>query len=691
MAMNRKERRALEKKQGKVTSPVVRPAAVNTQNAEYFQKLGLSLRTEGKDAEAIEPLKKALKFDNSLADVHFALAMISRNKPELNIDMEDVNRAITNKKRLLSSYSAIMVILRQKRQYKEAVICQEEICRLMPEDAWALMDLGLLLNIAGEPERATVEMSRALNMNPQDKVIKAVYSSSISSNTFSVFYPEVKQAILECFKDIYDVHLRNFWFPWINLMMRDPAFGAISTAKILDEAAFTAWADNLDEEAGKFLADPYFIGGLRLLVIANSLIETILTRLRKYICLNLRTLIANGRINLFEKFLYALAEQCFFNEYVYALTYEEEQIVTSLGESTDKTKIGLLACYMPLYKVMQGKADLLHKLAKDDPVFAHLVKTQFDDPTEEDRLKKTLPVFGNFANKVSHAVQNQYEENPYPRWTTIATTPLPYDDLLFDEKTKNLPFKILIAGCGTGRHAIATAVRYPDAKVTAIDLSRASLAYGLRKARECGMAERIDFVHADILSMKEWPGEFDIIESSGVLHHMEDPFLGWQTLTDKLKPNGLFNVGLYSDIARQPIVRARNYIHEKSYPPTLEGIRACRQAFLSLPPTDPIWGFVVQSGDFYTTSAVRDLIFHVQEHRMTLPQIKDMLNQLGLRCLKFILSNPDILYRYDKMFPQDLMRNNLENWELFEKKNPLTFAGMYQFWCQKISLDKKPL
>ena len=46
---------------------------------------------------------------------------------------------------------------------------------------------------------------------------------------------------------------------------------------------------------------------------------------------------------------------------------------------------------------------------------------------------------------------------------------------------------VLIAGCGTGQHAIENAPRFPGARTLAIDLSLTSLAYALRKTRELGV------------------------------------------------------------------------------------------------------------------------------------------------------------------------------------------------------------
>ena len=64
-------------------------------------------------------------------------------------------------------------------------------------------------------------------------------------------------------------------------------------------------------------------------------------------------------------------------------------------------------------------------------------------------------------------------------------------------------------------------------------------------------------MQADILDMNELDSDFDIIESSGVIHHMQNPLLGWKILTRLLKVGGLMNIGLYSKIARRNIFLIR--------------------------------------------------------------------------------------------------------------------------------------
>ena len=86
--------------------------------------------------------------------------------------------------------------------------------------------------------------------------------------------------------------------------------------------------------------------------------------------------------------------------------------------------------------------------------------------------------------------------------------------------------------------------------------------------------------------------------------------------------------------------------------------------------------------DFYSMSDLRDLLFHVQEHRMTLPQIAGFLAENNLQFLGFD-QTPHISRRYREKFPEDAAMTNLALWDRFEQENPRAFIGMYQFWLQK--------
>jgi hypothetical protein len=76
-------------------------------------------------------------------------------------------------------------------------------------------------------------------------------------------------------------------------------------------------------------------------------------------------------------------------------------------------------------------------------------------------------------------------------------------------------------------------------------------------------------------------------------------------------------VGLYSELARADIVAARAFIADKGFASTSSDIRRCRQALLDSP-----FRVVAKYRDFFSTSECRDLLFHVQERRMSIPAIR---------------------------------------------------------------------
>jgi hypothetical protein len=168
-----------------------------------------------------------------------------------------------------------------------------------------------------------------------------------------------------------------------------------------------------------------------------------------------------------------------------------------------------------------------------------------------------------------------------------------------------------------------------------------------------------------------------LIDASGVLHHLTDPIAGWRALLPLLRPGGFMHVGLYSELARREIVAARAFILEQGYRPTADDIRRCRQELLN----SPLKG-VAKFGDFFGTSECRDLLFHVQERRLTIPDIKSFIVENQLTFIGFEFA-PAIMQHYRDIFGGDRFTRDLDRWHAFETERPDTFARMYQFWVQK--------
>ena len=215
-------------------------------------------------------------------------------------------------------------------------------------------------------------------------------------------------------------------------------------------------------------------------------------------------------------------------------------------------------------------------------------------------------------------------------------------------------------------------------RILAIDLSRASLGYAKRMAQKLGLDD-VEFAQADILKLGSIGREFDFIDASGVLHHLADPWQGWRVLLSLLRPGGTMNIGLYSDLARRNVATARDLIAQRGYRPIPHDIRLCRQDIIAS--DDPLLKSLTGSQDFYTTSECRDLLFHVQELPITLPQIRSFLTANDLHFGGFNLE-PAVLQKFALRFPGRGLAD-LDCWHAFETEAPETFRGMYQFQVRK--------
>jgi hypothetical protein len=164
---------------------------------------------------------------------------------------------------------------------------------------------------------------------------------------------------------------------------------------------------------------------------------------------------------------------------------------------------------------------------------------------------------------------------------------------------------------------------------------------------------------------------------------MADPWQGWRVLLSLLRPGSTMQVGLYSELARQHVVAARKLIVERGYQPSIQGIRRCREDIVAT--SDPLLRPAMQFGDFFSTSECRDLLFHVQEQRTSLPEIKSFLAANGLTFAGFV---PEVatLRAFTERFSEREALTDLDCWHAFEIGRPETFASMYQFWVRKLAV-----
>ncbi len=386
----------------------------------------------------------------------------------------------------------------------------------------------------------------------------------------------------------------------------------------------------------------------------------------------------------------ALSVQAFRMEYVLAESHAEEVATDALraeiedalarGAEVAPLKLAILALYRPLHRL--AHADRIAALARSDSArFAVLLQVQVLEPLAEAAIRPAIRALTPIADQTSQAVQEQYEEHPYPRWhrLPVAAGPGSGEE---EPPTEARPpqSRNLIAGCGTGRQVLSVAMAEPKTHFTAVDLSRVSLAYAIRKAREHGVAN-VDFAHADILALPDTGLTFDFISCVGVIHHMREPALGLRALRRLMAHDSGLKVAVYTESGRQAIVAGIGLREQYALPSTPAGIREFRQVVAAQPEDHPVRQ-IMRFGDFYSVSGCRDLIFHVMEHRYTIPAFVAMAAGEGLR-VQAIQPPEQARARFAAKHPDPAAFADLEAWHRFETENPGVFGSMYRFLLEK--------
>lgn len=462
-------------------------------------------------------------------------------------------------------------------------------------------------------------------------------------------------------------------------------------------------------EFDQIASDPLLLTSLTRFHFCDALLERLFISLRQTLLFNTvqNMTIPSAHLDL----AHSIAIQAQLNEYIWPITQDEQNIVDGLESLLDQIinetqweiddiapAILILSQYKDLAKTTLEKALTSKKIKRsvNQSVLSDIIEYALIDRNKEISLSRALPYWShnkhNERNETSLRVQSQYEENPYPRWKDIGfNTASSYQQALI----KNFPqlnlshwqgkrkLNVLVAGCGTGRQAIRLASYFNDLNVIAIDLSGRSLAYATQQAKKYNIGN-IQFIQADILEFSSFPMLFDVIECSGVLHHMESPESGLQSLQSLLSPTGVMKLALYSEVARKQVIAFRELIKQNKQNTGKDlDQRLLRQALLmnNIPGE---WSDITSSEDFYSMSNCRDLIFHEQEHQFSPDKISQLLKRNRLDFIG-MLASTNARHAFENKIGSLTTNNTLDNWKTVENHQQDIFSGMYQFYCRKQS------
>ena len=671
--------------------------SINPDLAEAHSNLGNTLQELGRLEDAEESFKKAIATKPEFAEAHYNLGNTLKELGRLEDAEASYSKAIVFKPEYAAAHSNLGITLQELGRLEDAEESFKKAIAIKPDFAEAHSNLGNTLKQLGRLEDALVAVTISIKIKHTAQA-KSLFIDLTKKIGIQTWDPSLSQLVITALLEPWGRPSDVMPFA-MRLLSKDREF-----SQILNQSKNDIDGAQLDESLlssiseKEFDCSPLMQAMLASTPIADAQFEKVFTNLRAHQLKVASSLKMKEDKSDDVAALYCLiAQQCFINEYVYFQNTDEIDSSQNLRDLLSKALeedqniplawVIAVACYFPLYSIA-GAEKLLHKNYSSN--INSILIQQIQEPLEELKLRKAIRNLTSIENEVSLKVQSQYEENPYPRWTRLPKesskkylnsyiqSKFPFADFQRLDGDRNP--EILIAGCGTGQHSIGSSLLIKGAKILAVDLSMASLSYAKRKTAELDI-DSIEYAQADLLKLNSLGRTFDVIESSGVLHHLENPFDGWKVLLSLLRPYGLMKLGFYSELARRDIVRVRNLISSAGIGSSSQDIRGYRKHLLGLKNSEN-YGYVTTSTDFFSTSACRDLLFHVQEHRMNLRTISKFIKDQNLTFLGFEIDS-SVIQAYKKRFLNDMSATKLEQWHTFEEENPDTFIGMYQFYVQR--------
>ena len=188
--------------------------------------------------------------------------------------------------------------------------------------------------------------------------------------------------------------------------------------------------------------------------------------------------------------------------------------------------------------------------------------------------------------------------------------------------------EILVAGCGTSQAAIH-ALREPDARVTAIDISETSLRHTRALQQQYGL-QNLDLHRLAIEQVGELGQTFDQIVCTGVLHHLADPDTGLRALRNVLAPHGAMHLMVYATYGRAGIYMMQEYCRLLGVGASEQELRDVGTVIGALSADHPIAGVSRRAKDFRNPDALADALLHPQDRAYTVPQLYAWLARRGL-------------------------------------------------------------
>ena len=199
-------------------------------------------------------------------------------------------------------------------------------------------------------------------------------------------------------------------------------------------------------------------------------------------------------------------------------------------------------------------------------------------------------------------------------------------DTFFPDKAYTNNLNVLIAGCGTNQ-AIYLALANPNWKIYGIDLSENSIKFVEKQIKKYDL-KNLTIEMKDIfeITSKE---KYDLVISTGVIHHTKDPKLALKTLSTATKKEGALCIMVYAKYFRTGVYDLQKIFKYLGIKQDAEGIKFVKNYIENILPDDHIAKKFYKSTSSEIDTAIVDTWLNPQDTAYDANDLKELINGTG--------------------------------------------------------------
>ncbi|MFZ1162325.1 class I SAM-dependent methyltransferase [Mycobacterium sp.] len=200
--------------------------------------------------------------------------------------------------------------------------------------------------------------------------------------------------------------------------------------------------------------------------------------------------------------------------------------------------------------------------------------------------------------------------------------------VLWPDREYKSDLDVLIAGCGTNQAAVF-AFMNPDAKVVAVDISQPSLDHQQYLKDKHGLYN----LELRLLPIEELPSlglDFDLIVSTGVLHHLADPQAGMNAVASCLRPDGAMGLMLYAKYGRAGLELLQSFFRDLGLGQNESSIAMVRETLSLLSVDHLVQPYLKLARNLQSDAVLVDTFLHGRERSYTVDDCIDLVTRAGL-------------------------------------------------------------